>query len=425
MNSRERVKKAISHELPDKVPFDLGSTTVTGIHAIAYGNLKRAFKLQGGMTKVYEPFQMLAEVEDSVRKALGVDTFGIQPPYTPFGFKNEDWKTWKMPDGTEVLVSGHFTFDLDRDGSILLYPQGDRSVPPSGRMPKDGFYFDNVIRQPPLRERDLDPREWVEQTCFLYTDEDLRYLEKLAAWAYGETEYSLVGILPEGSLGDIAVVPGPHIKFPKGVRDPEEWYVSFVKRKNYLQDIFGYQTEQTLKNLKGFHDAVGGRIDILDVSEADFGTQEGPLLSPKLFRELFKPFFRQMNDWVHKNTSWKTFYHSCGSIAELLEDFIEMGADIINPLQYRAAGMDLEFLKKEYGDRIVFWGGAVEAQRILPFGSPEEVRDEVIKNLEILSQKGGYVFASIHNIQPDVPGQNLKAMIETFNEWRESGRFAG
>jgi len=418
MTSRERVRKAIHHEQPDKVPFDLGSTTVTGIHALSYGRLKQALGIKEGAIRVYEPFQMLAEVEDSVRKALGIDTFGIQLPYTMFGFKNEDWKPWKMFDGTEVLVSRHFIFDVDRDGSILLYPQGDRSVPPSGIMPRTGFYFDNIIRQPSLNEERLNAKEWVEQTYSLYTEEDLKYLESLAEWAYRETEYSLVGILPEGSLGDIAVIPGPHIKSPKGVRDPQEWYVSFLTRKSYLQDIFGYQTELALKNLKGFQQAVGDRIDVLDVSESDFGTQRGPLLSPPLFRELFKPFFQKMNDWIHKNTPWKTFYHSCGSIAGLLDDFVDMGVDIINPVQYRAAGMDLYRLKDQYGSRMVFWGGAVDTQRILPLGSPEEVQAEVTKNLEAMSPKGGYVFASIHNVQPDVPIANLKSLIETFNAWR-------
>ena len=422
MNSRERVRKTIRHEQPDKVPFDLGSTTVTGIHVISYGKLKRSFEVKGGVSKILDPFQMLAEVEDPVRKALGIDTLGIQLPHTMFGFKNEDWKPWKMFDGTEVLVSGHFNTKVDRDGSILLYPQGDRSVSPSGRMPKGGFYFDNIVRQSPFEEKDLDPKEWVEQTYSLYTDEDLGYLQKVTEQAYRETEYSLIGNFPDGSLGDIAVVPGPHIKFPKGIRDPQEWYISFVMRKNYLQDIFGYQTELALENLKGYHEAVRDRIDIIDVSEADFGAQGGLLLSPENFRELFKPFFKKMNEWIHKHTTWKTFYHSCGSIAGLLEDFIDMGVDIINPVQYRAAGMELGFLKNRYGDKIVFWGGAVDAQRILPLGSPEEVKAEVIRNLKIMSPKGGFVFASIHNIQPDVPAANLKTAIETFNEWREYDR---
>jgi hypothetical protein len=419
MKSRERVRRAINHKPPDKVPLDLGSTSVTGIHASAYATLKKAFGVNTGEIKVVDPFQMLAEVEDHVKKQLGVDTYGIQLPYTIFGFKNENWKPWKLFDGTEVLVSEHFQYDIDANGDILLYPQGDRSALPSGRMPNKGYYFDNIVRQEAISDDSLDPKEWVNQSFSVYTDEEVTYLHKIADWAYNETDYCIVGNFCDGGLGDMGIVPGPNVKNPKGIRDHEEWYMSLITRKNYIMDIFGYQTELALKNLEMYHQAVKDKIDVIDISETDFGGQNGLLFSKETFKELFMPFFKEINDWVHINTEWKTFYHTCGSVAELIEDFIEIGIDILNPVQHGAENMDLLDLKAEYGDKIVFWGAGIDSQHILPFGKPEEVEGEVIRNMKTLSKGGGFVFSVVHNIQPDIPQENIKTLFETFKRHRD------
>ena len=261
MTSRERVIKAIHHEEPDRVPLDLGSTLVTGIQASLYAKMKKKLGITGGEVRVYDPFQMLAEVEEEVKLRLGVDTYGIQLPVNIFGYRNEDWKPFTMFDGTEVLISGNFEYDVLENGDIVQYPKGDRNAPPSGRMPKDGFYFDAIVRQEPIDEARLDPKEWAEQTYALYTDEDLRYLEETSKWYYENTEYALVGNFWGAGFGDIAVVPGPGIPHPKGIRDPEEWYVSVVTRKEYIKDIFGYQFEIQMKNLKMYREAVGDRIE--------------------------------------------------------------------------------------------------------------------------------------------------------------------
>ncbi len=156
MTSRERVRAAIRHEQPDLLPLDVGSTLVTGIRASAYARLKRALGIGGGVTRVYDPFQMLAEVEDTVKEALGVDTYGLQLPTTVFGYRNEHWKPFRMFDGTDVEISGHFAYGVLPNGDIVQYPRGDRSAPPSGRMPKDGYHFDAIVRQDPIDESKLD-----------------------------------------------------------------------------------------------------------------------------------------------------------------------------------------------------------------------------------------------------------------------------
>ncbi|HUI73201.1 MAG TPA: uroporphyrinogen decarboxylase family protein [Spirochaetia bacterium] len=411
MTSRERVRKAIHHEQPDRPPLDLGSTLVTGIQAGAYARLKKALGIKGGVIRIYDPFQMLAEVEESVKNAVGVDTVGIQLPTTIFGYRNENWKKFRMFDGTEVEISGHFEYDVLPNGDIVQYPRGDRSAPPSGRMPKDGFYFDTIVRQEPIDEAKLNPGEWVEQSYSLYTDEDLRYLESMAKRWYEESAYSLVGNFGGAGFGDIAFVPGPDIPHPKGIRDPEEWYVSTVTRKDYIQEIFRLQLEMQMKNLEMYHQAVGNRIDVIFMSGTDFGSQNGPFISPAAYREIFKPLHKKMNDWVHANTPWKTFYHTCGSIFAFLDDFAEAGVDILNPVQISAAGMSPETLKGKYGDTFVFWGGAIDAQHTLAFGRPEEVREEALHNRAVFCKGGGFVFNNVHNIQATVPPENMVALL--------------
>lgn len=420
MTSRERVRAALHHQQPDQVPLDLGSTSVTGVHASACAQLRKLYGLPDRPVKVVDPFQMLGEVDDDLREALGIDTIGIQLPYTVFGFKNENFKPWRLFDGTEVLVPGGFETQTAPNGDLLLYPQGDRSASPSGRMPRGGHYFDPVVRQKPLTAENLDPRLWVEQTLARYTDEDLRYLERASRRARRETDLAVIGNFCDGGLGDIGLVPGPGTKDPSGVRDPQEWYVSLITRKSYIQDIFGYQTELALDNLKVYLQACGDRIDVIDVSETDFGGQRGLLVSRGLFRELWTPHLKRINDWIHRNTGWKVFYHTCGSVAELLEDFIEIGVDILNPVQYTAEGMVPGALKQRFGDRLVFWGGGVDSQRVLPFGTEQEVRGEVAGNLETLGQGGGYVFAVVHNLQANVPPENIRALFDAFQEKRVS-----
>jgi len=156
---------------------------------------------------------------------------------------------------------------------------------------------------------------------------------------------------------------------------------------------------------------------VIMVSGADFGTQNGPFISPDMYREFYKPFHKKINDWIHTHTPWKTFYHSCGSIVAFLDDFVEAGVDILNPVQTSAKDMDPKMLKEKYGDKLVFWGGGVDTQKTLPFGSPEEVRKEVAERCRTFGKGGGYVFNTVHNIQSKVPIDNLLAMFQAVREF--------
>jgi uroporphyrinogen-III decarboxylase len=369
------------------------------------------------MTKINEPFQFLAEIEVPVKKALNIDTFGLFPPKTMFGYKNENWKPFTLSDGTTVHVSGHMQWDVLENGDVVQYPQGNRSALPSGKMPKGGSFFDAIVRQDPIVEERLDPKEFAEQTFHLYTDGELSELEKASKSAFENTDYSLVGSFLGASFSRMTETMGPYILDPKGIRDPEEWFVSLLTRKNYVLEIHNYQYEIGMKNLEMYKQAVGERIDVVVMSGTDFGMQNGPMFGVEVYKELFKPFHKKMNAWVHKNTNWKTFFHTCGSVWDFLDDFHEAEVDILNPVQISAAGMDPTELKKKYGKKFVFWGGGVDTQNVLPFESEANVRAHVRGLLEIFSVDGGYVFSTVHNIQDKVPIENVLAVYDEINRF--------
>jgi uroporphyrinogen-III decarboxylase len=157
---------------------------------------------------------------------------------------------------------------------------------------------------------------------------------------------------------------------------------------------------------------------VIFVTGTDFGAQQGPFISPKLYRDLFKPFHVRVNDWIHANTAWKSFIHSCGSIWRLLDDIVDAGFDVLNPVQTSAADMDPAALKATYGDRVTFWGGGIDTQRVLPFGTPDEVRAMVSERMPIFGSGGGFVFNTIHNLQARVPVENIVALYDAVNEYR-------
>jgi uroporphyrinogen-III decarboxylase len=253
------------------------------------------------------------------------------------------------------------------------------------------------------------------------SDEDVAYYKREAERLYTETDRAIVVDFGGTSFGDVAMVPAPWLKqHPKGIRDIEEWYMSTATRQDYVYQVFDRQCEIGLANLAKLHEAVGERVSVVFVTGADFGMLGGPIISPRTYRKLYAPFHKRINDWVHTHTTWKTFSHSCGSVINLYEDFIGAGFDIVNPVQTSAANMDPAELKRRFGDRVAFWGGGVDTQHTLPTGTPDEVRAQVRERLDIFGRGGGFVFNTIHNVQPRTPIENVLAMYETM---REYGRY--
>ncbi|HRG56073.1 MAG TPA: uroporphyrinogen decarboxylase family protein, partial [Lacunisphaera sp.] len=222
-------------------------------------------------------------------------------------------------------------------------------------------------------------------------------------------------------FGDIALVPAAFLKHPKGIRDVSEWYVSLIERPDYVREIFEFQCDIAVRNLATFAEIAGDTVDVLMICGTDFGTQNSQFCSPATFDRLYAPYYRRINDWIHRHTRWKTFKHSCGAVRPLIDRFIDVGFDILNPVQCSATGMEPAALKADFGGRVVFWGGGVDTQRTLPFGTPAEVRAEVTDRLRIFSPGGGFVFNTIHNIQARTPVANIVAMIEAIADFNRAG----
>ena len=416
MTSRKRLQAALDHKDPDRVCVDLGATMTSGISATAVWRLRQAVLGEKDYrVKVIEPYQMLGEVDEKLREALGIDVVGVLGPRTLFGFENKDWKPFTQFDGTEVLVGGNFNYTTSPGGDLLIYPEGDVSAPPSGRMPKGGFYFDSIIRQDPIDESRLDPADNLQEFGPL-SDADIRHFAARARELHEGGDCGMIMTLPGAAFGDIALVPAPWLKHPKGIRDVEEWYVSTAARRDYVYKVFEGQCEIALGNIGRLAGAVGDRVQAAFVTGTDFGTQRAPFISVRAYRDLYKPFHKQVNDFIHARTIWKTFMHSCGSVFELVPDFIEAGFDILNPVQCSAARMDPRTLKDTFGDRLVFWGGGVDTQKTLPFGTPDEVYKEVRQRIEIFNRNGGFVFNPIHNIQANSPLENMLAMFKAIRD---------
>ena len=415
MTSRERLDAALKHRQPDRIPVDFNGTAVTGMHVKCVIGLREHYGLEKRLVKVHEPYQMLGWIDDDLQQVLGIDVEGVYGPDTMFGYRNENWTPWRMDDGTEVLMSGTFQTTKDVNGDTLVFPGGDRSAPPSGRLPKNGFFFDTIIRQAPVDDARLDPEDNLQEFGPL-SEAALDHFEAESSRA-AATGRGVIASFGGTALGDIALVPAPNLKHPRGIRDVEEWYVSTLTRRPYVHKVFERQTEIALGNLARLHERVGDQVQAAFICGTDFGTQQSTFCSVAAFRELYLPYYRRINDWIHGHTGWKTFKHSCGAVRSLIPAFIEGGFDILNPVQVSAAGMDARRLKEEFGRDIVFWGGGVDTQKTLAFGTPEAVRAEVLERCRIFGPGGGFVFNAVHNVQANVPIANVVAMFEALREF--------
>ncbi|WP_215696249.1 uroporphyrinogen decarboxylase family protein [Clostridium sp. MCC353] len=260
----------------------------------------------------------------------------------------------------------------------------------------------------------MDPDEF-KKTIPLYTDEELKIIEKRGDFFAKNTELSVLGEFLKGNLGTSGVFAGHPFT---------QWMCVVMLEPDYAVSLVEAYAERTIENFKLYRQAVGNNIDTIFVSSTDFGTQNAEFYRPDVFKEIYFPSYKKINDYIHGNSEYKIIFHSCGSIRNILPYFVEAGVDILNPVQISAAGMDAGELKKEFGDKIIFWGGGIDTQHIYPDGTAEEVRAHVKERIEILGKDGGFVFTPIHNTQYGVPPENIEAMIETVLKYGryDSGR---
>jgi uroporphyrinogen decarboxylase len=392
MNSRERIALAIANQEPDRVPIDLGGTRQSGMAASTYHRLKQRLNLHTP-TRVFDLFQMLAEVERPIRERFGADVIGLYRPSVAFGIRNENWKPWQLFDGTPVEVPGEFRPVTEANGDIVLL----RDKTPIARMPKDGFYFDRLEKYPGAAHADL------QTFCPpLLSEEECEFYRQQAEALYQNTDLAVIA-----PLG-----PPYELFFGLGTGDFASWIITFATEDDYVVELYEKLVTAWLENLRRFTQAVGGHVQILQICD-DFGTQHAPFISIEMFRERLMPFYRRGMDWIHQHTEMKVMLHSDGSLYPLIPSLIEMGVDILNPVQTSADDMDPQRLKTEFGDRLTFWGASLDCQRTLPFGSPEQVAQDVAEHMRVFKTGGGYVFAPVHNIQAGVPIENVVAMFDT------------
>ena len=414
MTSRERVEKTIRFEEPDRVPIDLGGMKASGIAATAYSRLRRHLKL-AGRTRVLDPRFMVAVVEPDILTRFHADIVPLDLSGILSAVKaDREWVERTLFDGTPVLLPPGTGIREDADGNwILLNADG---TPSSYHMPKGGFYFDDVAFN--TGESRIDPTRF--RPVATIPDEHLQILSRYGKALYEGSEYAILGWGFGVCFLGMSLITDRSSNVTQGL--PSEWMVMLMTEKDTCHEMMDRSVDATIQCLRLVNEAVGPYCFAWGIAADDSGTQRGEFIDPDLWAEMIKPHYKKLCDWIHRHTRMKTFFHSCGSVYHLIPHFIEAGIDILNPIQTSAANMEPERLKREFGDRIVFWGGGCDTQRVLGGGTPEEIRQQVRERLRIFSPGGGYVFNQVHNIQPNVPAGNIVAMLDAAYDHGRYGR---
>jgi uroporphyrinogen decarboxylase len=375
MKPRERVMLALNHQEPDRIPIDLGATIVSSIVKSTYIPLKQTLGLEVEDIKMLDHVQQLPYVDEALLKRFDVDFRMVQLPSAT------------VP-GLNIFEEGNYYAFIDRWGSKL-------------HMPKEGgLYYDWVdfpIKEPTLEALDTykwpcpDPPELIDR------------LAEQARSLYENSDYALVGS---------AVIGGGIFEQPARTMGLENFMMALISEPQFAERLMNQITDIYIESCNNYLDKVGQYLNVFTFWD-DLAGQDGWLIRPEIYRKMIKPKQRRLVEAIKKKTNAKLFYHSCGATRGLIPDLIELGFDILNPVQVSARGMDSRKLKQDFGRDIVFWGGGVDTQHVLPFGSTQEVADEVKRRIDDLAPGGGFVFAAVHNIQAYVPPENIVTMFDT------------
>ncbi len=415
MTKRERVLCAISHREPDKVPLDLGAMRSTGITAVAYGQLKKYLGIAAGHIYVYDVVQQLAQPELPILDYVDADVIDLGRAFLT---KESDWKDFVLPDGSPAKIPAYARFEPDGEGGWLA-KSADGTV--IGAMPQGAFYLSQSYF--PLLDwdgRDLLILDWLPElmkkvtwAAFptapwhkALTKEHLADIRQTAKSLYETTDFAIM-----------AAFGGNLLEWGQFLCRIDRFLADLIEAPKKVEAILDKLTEIHIENLEKFLDAIEGYVQVIQMGD-DLGTQLAPQISPQMYQKFFKLRHKQIYERVRRRTGIHLFLHSCGSIADLLPDLIEIGVEIINPVQTSARGMDPERLKREFGKDLTFWGGGCDTQHLLPAGTEQEINEQVRRRIEIFARGGGYVFTQVHNILPNVPPQNIVAMIEAAKTYR-------
>ena len=382
MNSKERVALALSHREPDRVPFDLGGTGLTTLHLTAYCNLRRRLGLPPVKPRVAAMAEQLAMVDDDVAGWLLADVSPVKPdPASGFEFVFHD--------------EGEYEAYFDEWGI-------------GWRKPKDGGFYYDMYHHPLAGVESLAGM----QAARFPDPLDDRRSATLRAQAKAAAAAGRAVALWAPCAGVLEVY--------SWMRGYEPFYVDLALH----QDLVAYMLDRMVEWKCAFWERAlretGDLVDVV-IEADDMAGQERLLFSPVTYRRLVKPCHKRLFDFIKAQAPVKIFFHSCGAIRPLIPDLIEIGVDILNPVQITAAGMDPVALKRDFGRDLVFWGGGVDTQRVLGAGTPAQVRDDVRRNIEALGPGGGFVFAAVHDIQANVPVENIMAM---WDAWHQYGTYS-
>ena len=412
MTPRERVSRAINHQVPDRVPIDLGGLKASGIAVSAYDKVKRKLGIPGP-TKVLDSRFMIAVVEEAVLQRLHVDVVPLDlSVILSLVRPDSEWIPRRMFDGTQPLFPPGTNIAEDDEGNWILL--GDDGSPTAFQMPKNGYYFDDTSFN---RGDRIEPLKF-RPVCDI-PDEHLTILSRYGRSLYEDTDYAILGWGFGVCFLGLSLITDRASNVTQGL--PDEWMMMLLTEKETCHEMMDRSVEATIKCLSLVNQAVGDYCLAWGIAADDSGTQRGEFIRPELWAEMIKPHYKKLCDWIHAHTSWKVFLHCCGSVYNLMPHFIEAGIDILNPVQTSAANMDPAGLKREFGDRLVFWGGGCDTQRVLGDAKPDEIRQHVKERLEIFSPGGGYVFNQVHNIQANVTPENVLAMFDAAYEFGRYG----
>lgn len=412
MNSRERVRKVLNHEIPDRIPIDLGSTRTTGISTIAYNRLRERAGFKNGLPRMYDFVQQLAYPEKEIRDLFKVDIIDAGQAFLrPLSA----WKKFRLNDGSDCLIPKTINLEIDDDGTVLVKNLEGLTL---GVKPKSSLYADQAFwvygsdaKMPKtINESDLKLDLWTETSpppghLDIFKDKDFKVFVDSIKELYEKTDYSIC-----------LRVGGNLVESGYSLRGMENYLCDIYLDKKGVNKLLDKLMEDYMRNIKRIIESVGQYVDILMFAD-DMGGQDNPLISPEIYREMFKPRHKEMWDYIHDKSDCKVFFHCCGSISELLPDLIEAGIDILNPVQTTAKNMEPEKLKREYGKDIIFQGGCCNTSEVLARGSLKEVEEDVKKRISILGKGGGLIFNQIHNILADVSPENIIKMFESAHKY--------
>jgi len=413
VTSRERVRAAVNHQEPDRVPIDLGGMRSTNIMARAYSRLTDYLGLANSENFVYDVVQCLAQPEDEILDRFDIDVVDLGRAFLT---QPGERKAFALKDGTPVTIPAWIEAMLEPDGEGGWLIRGDEgqviAVSPAHQdfftqtyWPlADGVTDEKLMDLPHHMSQGM----WAKVACAPHhqpmTDEWLAEVACVARELREKTDFAIM-VAFGGNLNENA----------QFLRNIDGFLMDLVADPQNAHKLLDRLTEIHLESLERFLGAVGPYIDIIQMGD-DLGMQTGPQFSPKMYREFFLPRHKEIYHAVKKYSDAFVFMHNCGGIYELIPMLIEAGVDILNPVQTSARNMEPERLKREFGKDLCFWGGGCETQSTLIYGTPEEVAEEVRQRLEVFSPGGGYVFNQVHNILSDVPPENVVAMLDAAHQ---------